>query len=239
MKINKIMVAKAAGTAWKWCRRVVFWSAVGSVALVVVLRFVPVYWTPLMLIRVCEQWGEGRPAMLKHRWVSIERIAEPLALAVVAAEDNRFLIHRGFDLEQIVEARRDADRGRRLRGASTISQQTAKNVFLWPGKSYVRKGLEAYFTALIEVLWGKRRIMEVYLNSIEMGDGIYGAEATAAAHFGKGAAALSRGEAALIAASLPNPRRLRSDRPSAYLLKRQGKILSLMGKIGPINWGVR
>ena len=155
----------------------------------------------------------------------------------VASEDNLFLDHNGFDIEQIQKARDEAEKGKRVRGASTISQQTAKNVFLLPTKSYIRKGIEAYFTLLIEWIWGKERIMEVYLNSIEMGDGVYGAEAVAQAHFKKPAARLSAGEAALIAASLPNPRKFNSGKPSPYMLKRQGQILSLMGKLIKIQMG--
>lgn len=157
----------------------------------------------------------------------------------MSSEDNRFLEHRGFDIEQIQKARSDARRGKKLRGASTISQQTAKNVFLWPGRSYLRKGLEAYFTVLIEFVWGKERIMEVYLNSIEMGDGIYGAEAVAQVHFGKKAFQLTDKEAAMIAASLPNPIRFNSAKPSPYMLRRQGQILSLMAKILPVDMGYR
>ena len=145
--------------------------------------------------------------------------------------------HHGFDMEQIQQARIEAEKGGRVRGASTISQQTAKNVFLWPGKSYLRKGLEAYFTLLIEWIWGKERIMEVYLNSIEMGEGIYGAQAVAQAHFKKEAYQLERSEAALIAATLPNPRRFNSANPSPYMKKRQAKILSLMDKLLQLPMG--
>ena len=139
--------------------------------------------------------------------------------------------------EQIQKARAEAEKGKRVRGASTISQQTAKNVFLWPGKSYLRKGIEVYFTFLIEWIWGKERIMEVYLNSIEMGEGIYGAEAVAEAHFGKHAYQLTKSEAALIAATLPNPRKFNSAKPSPYMLKRQAKIISLMGKLIKVEMG--
>ncbi|MDR1918486.1 MAG: monofunctional biosynthetic peptidoglycan transglycosylase [Tannerellaceae bacterium] len=222
-----------------WCRNVLGVVFLSSVLSVVVLRFVPVYYTPLMFIRMYEQIREGRPLKLEHRWTPLTEIAHPLALAVVASEDNRFLTHGGFDFEQIEKARDEAESGKRIRGASTISQQTAKNVFLWPGKTYVRKGIEAYFTLLIEWIWGKERIMEVYLNSIETGDGIYGAEAVAKAHFGKHASELSRGEAALIAATLPNPRRFNSAQPSSYMLRRQAQILSLMNKVGTIEMGYK
>lgn len=210
---------------------------VSSILLVVVYKFVPVFYTPLMLMRVMEQKQAGKPVRLQHQWVPINRIAQPLVQAVVASEDNRFMEHDGFDLEQIRLARKEAEKGKRVRGASTITQQTAKNVFLWPGKSYVRKGIEAYFTLLIEWVWGKERIMEVYLNSIEMGDGIYGAQAVAKAHFGKEAYQLSRGDAALIAATLPNPRRFNSAKPSPYMVKRRAQIHHLMRLLLPVPMG--
>jgi monofunctional biosynthetic peptidoglycan transglycosylase len=186
-----------------------------------------------------EQAREGKKIRLEHIWVPLEEIAQPLVLAVIASEDNRFPAHGGFDFEQIKMARSEAAAGRRVRGASTISQQTAKNVFLWPGRSWLRKGLEAYFTLLIEWIWGKERIMEVYLNSIETGDGVYGAEAVAREHFGKQAFELSQAEAALIAATLPNPRRFNSANPSSYMLRRQLQILSLMNKVGTVDMGYR
>lgn len=220
-----------------WTRNILIGLFISSLLAVVVYKFVPVYYTPLMFIRLFEQFQEGKSFKLDHKWVPMNEIAQPLAQAVVASEDNLFLDHHGFDMEQIQKARTEAERGKRVRGASTISQQTAKNVFLWPGKSYLRKGIEAYFTLLIEWIWGKERIMEVYLNSIEMGDGIYGAEAVARAHFKKPAYKLTRAESALIAASLPNPRRFNSGKPSPYLLKRQAKIVSLMGKLLKIEMG--
>ncbi|MDR1645049.1 MAG: monofunctional biosynthetic peptidoglycan transglycosylase [Tannerellaceae bacterium] len=220
-----------------WCRNILLGLWLFTILAVVALRFIPVYYTPLMFIRMYEQTKEGKALRLEHAWTPLEKIAHPLVMAVMASEDNRFLTHSGFDFEQIKKARNEAEAGKRLRGASTISQQTAKNVFLWPGKTYVRKGIEVYFTLLIEWIWGKERIMEVYLNSIEMGDGIYGAEAVARAHFGKHASGLSRAEAALIAASLPNPRRYNSAHPSPYMLRRQGQILSLMNKIEITNMG--
>jgi len=173
---------------------------------------------------------EGRELKLKHYWVPLERISKDMPLAVIASEDAQFMNHHGFDFNAIVHA---AERNRkhpekRKLGASTISQQTAKNVFLWPGRSWVRKGFEAYFTVLIELFWSKERIMEVYLNSIEMGEGIYGAEAVALEHFHVTAKQLTRSQCALIAATLPNPRRFSSKSPSAYMLKRQQRILHEM-----------
>lgn len=221
----------------RWIRTIFLFLLLSSLSAVVIYKFVPVYYTPLMLIRTFEMRNEGNSVKLEHEWVPMERIAQPLAQAVVASEDNLFIEHNGFDFTQIKKAIDEAESGKRVRGASTISQQTAKNVFLWPGKSYIRKGMEVYFTVLIEWIWGKERIMEVYLNSIEMGNGIYGAEAVAKAHFKKHAYQLSRSEAALIAATLPNPRRFNSARPSKYMLKRQAAILSLMGKLLPLEMG--
>lgn len=220
-----------------WIRNFVLFLFLSSLLAVVALRFIPVYYTPLMFIRVYEQKKAGKEAKIDHHWVPISEINNSLVLAVCSSEDNRFMTHKGFDFEQIDKAREEAEKGKRVRGASTISQQTAKNVFLWPGKTYVRKGFEAYFTVLIELIWSKERIMEVYLNSIEMGDGIYGAEAVALAHFGKHAVKLSRNDSALIAATLPNPRQRNSAKPSKYMLTRQAQILSLMNKIGVIDIG--
>ena len=196
-----------------------------TILAVVAYRFVPVYITPLMVIRCAEQVAEGKSVKMRHHWVSLDNISPHLPVAVMASEDQRFLIHHGFDFDAIEKAaRRNRLGAARKLGASTISQQTAKNVFLWPGRSWTRKGFEAYFTALIELLWSKQRIMEVYLNSIEMGDDIYGAEAVAECHFGKKSIELTRSECALIAATLPNPRKFDSSAPSAYMRARRGKI---------------
>ncbi|MCL2650126.1 MAG: monofunctional biosynthetic peptidoglycan transglycosylase [Candidatus Azobacteroides sp.] len=219
-----------------WTRNIILTLIALSLFFVVLYRFVPVYFTPLMFIRVCEQIKGDKPTKIKHQWVPISKISPNMAQAVIASEDNLFMEHNGFDFKQIDIAQKNAQKGKRMRGASTITQQTAKNVFLWPGRSYFRKGLEAYFTLLIEFVWGKERIMEVYLNSIEMGDGIYGVEAVSLAHFNKHAYQLSQQEAALIAATLPNPRKFNSAKPSAYILQRQTQIISLMGKIGVINF---
>ena len=186
-------------------KKVILWIVVAffasTILSVAVLRWVPVWFTPLMFIR-----------------------------AVMASEDARFQEHHGFDYKAIEHAamRNIKHPEKRKLGASTISQQTAKNVFLWPGRSWVRKGFEVYFTTLIELMWTKQRIMEVYLNSIEMGDGIYGADAVAEHHFNTTADKLTKAQCALIAVSLPNPRRMNSARPSAYMLKRQKRILHEM-----------
>jgi monofunctional biosynthetic peptidoglycan transglycosylase len=205
-----------------------------TILAVVGLRFLPVWVTPLMAIRCYQQLSEGKDLKLSHDWVSLDEISPSLPVAVIASEDARFLEHHGFDYEAIEKAaKRNREHPEKQKlGASTISQQTAKNVFLWPGRSWVRKGFEVYFTTLIELLWSKQRIMEVYLNSIEMGDGIYGAQAVAEEHFGKDAKDLSRSECALIAATLPNPRKFSSKSPSSYMLKRQSRILREMKFVG-------
>ena len=197
---------------------------------VVALRWMPVWFTPLMFIRVAQQAGAGQPMTLHHHWVPLEDISPSLSTAVMASEDAHFLEHNGFDYKAIEHAamRNMKHPEKRKLGASTISQQTAKNVFLWPGRSWVRKGFEVYFTVLIELIWSKERIMEVYLNSVEMGDGIYGAEAVAQEHFHTDAKNLSKAQCALIAATLPNPRKFSSKSPSAYMLKRQARILREM-----------
>ena len=218
-------------------RIVIQWMVVaffGSTILAVVaLRFIPVYFTPLMFIRLAQQASEGKTLKMHHHWVSLDDISPSLPVAVIASEDQRFLDHHGFDFKAIEHAaKRNMTRKDKPKlGASTISQQTAKNVFLWPGRTWVRKGLEAYFTSLIEIMWSKQRIMEVYLNSIEMGDGIYGADAVAERHFGCRAKELSRSQCALIAATLPNPRRFSSASPSPYMKKRQYRIMREMKHI--------
>ncbi|MCR5642585.1 MAG: monofunctional biosynthetic peptidoglycan transglycosylase [Prevotella sp.] len=197
---------------------------------VVILRFIPVWFTPLMFIRCGEQISDGRELKLKHSWVSLDEMSPSMPVAVIASEDANFLKHHGFDYKAIENAaiRNKKHPEKQRLGASTISQQTAKNVFLWPGRSWVRKGFEVYFTTLIELLWSKQRIMEVYLNSIEMGEGIYGVESVARHHFGTTAKALSRSQCALIAATLPNPRKFSSKNPSSYVLKRQKRIMHEM-----------
>lgn len=204
---------------------------VSSVLAVVAYRWLPVRVTPLMYIRSWQHRGDSVYTSWQHEWVSLDSISPYLPVAVMASEDQNFPRHNGFDFKAILEAQVEYERGGRRRGASTISQQTAKNVFLWPRSSWFRKGLEAYFTILIEAIWPKTRIMEVYLNSIEMGPGIYGAEAVARANFGCSAAELSRADCALIAATLPNPLRYSSREPSRYMRQRQRQIQRQMKPI--------
>jgi len=213
----------------KIIRYIVVGFFVSTLLAVVAYRFLPVYFTPLMFIRLFDQHKAGEELKMHHKWVSIEKISPSLPTAVMASEDARFLSHHGFDFQAIeTAAKRNIKEGKKKYGASTISQQTAKNVFLWPGRSWLRKGLEFYFTALIELVWDKERIMEVYLNSIEMGNGIYGAQAVARDNFGVDAKDLSDRQCALIAATLPNPRKFDSKNPSSYMFKRQRWILANM-----------
>ncbi|ERM84062.1 hypothetical protein P872_00710 [Rhodonellum psychrophilum GCM71 = DSM 17998] len=192
-----------------------------------------------MAIRWVEQvFDKEKEVRFKKDWVSIDKISRHMPQAVVAAEDQKFLDHFGFDREAMEKAWEGNKKGKRIKGASTITQQTAKNVFLWPGRNLIRKGLEAYFTILIEVLWSKERIMEVYLNVIEMGEGIYGIEAAAQTYYKKPAAKLSRQEAAMIAAVLPNPRRWSPARPTPYIYGRQSWILRQMNNINPVGFGI-
>ncbi|MEA4850617.1 MAG: monofunctional biosynthetic peptidoglycan transglycosylase [Paludibacter sp.] len=207
-----------------------------SIGWVVLARFVPVYVTPLMFIRTVEALAAGEAPRNTKDWVSIDKISHNMVQAVVASEDNLFMQHHGFSVTDIEKAIKHNKKGKRIRGGSTISQQTAKNVFLWPKRSYLRKGLEAYFTVLIELFWSKERIMEVYLNVIEMGDGVYGVQAAAQTYFNKDALQLTKSQSALIAACLPNPRKYSASNPSSYIQRRKSKIVSLMGKIEQVDF---
>ena len=215
----------------RWVRNILIFFFASTILSVVILKYVPVYVTPLMLIRACQQMADGQSPTINHEWVPLEQISHNLPQAVMASEDNLFLKHSGFDLEQIQKAQIEAKEGKRQRGASTISQQTARNVFLWPQRSWLRKGLEAYFTFLIEAIWGKERIMEVYLNSIEMGKGIYGAKAVAQCNFGTTPDKLTKDQCAFIAVSLPNPLTRDSAHPTAKMRKMHNTILKRMNQI--------
>lgn len=213
------------GKAVKWTLLLFFGS---TIAAVLIYKWVPVSVTPLMVIRSVQQMAAGHSPAYAHQWVSLDQMTPYLPVAVQASEDQNFMHHNGFDFKAIEDAVEEKRAGRRSRGASTISQQTAKNVFLWPSSTWVRKGFETYFTVLIELFWSKQRIMEVYLNSIEMGPAIYGAEAVAQRHFGCSASQLQRSDCALIAATLPNPIRFSSLNPSRYMKKRQKQIMHQM-----------
>jgi len=189
-----------------------------------------------MMIRVVENLAEGKKPSIQKDWLRFSKINSNLKLAVIASEDNNFMSHYGVDFKAIEKAQKLNKKGKKLRGASTISQQTAKNVFLWPSRTWLRKGLEVYFTGLIEIFWGKQRIMEVYLNVIEMGDGVYGAEAAAQKFFSKSAQNLNASEAAAIAAILPGPRKWRPDKPTPYISRKKSAILRAMNNIERPEW---
>jgi monofunctional biosynthetic peptidoglycan transglycosylase len=203
--------------------KLIIWFNIISLFFVVLYKFVPVPYTPLMVIRYFENKSAGKNIETKHHWVPIEDISKNLQKAVIASEDGRFFEHNGLDFSAMQKAAIGNFKGKKLKGGSTITQQTAKNVFLWQGRSYFRKALEAYYTLLIELVWGKQRILEVYLNSIEMGDGIYGAEAATQHWYKRDCKSLTRMQAAGIAAILPNPRRF-SPNGSAYISRKQSKI---------------
>ncbi|MFZ5564372.1 MAG: monofunctional biosynthetic peptidoglycan transglycosylase [Thermodesulfobacteriota bacterium] len=230
MKTRLIKIAK-------WIRDILIGCAVATLVPVILFRFVPVPVTPLMIIRCFEQIHNDQKLRLSKDWVPLKKISPNMVAAVIASEDQNFVRHFGFDIESIEKAYDQNRRGRRIKGASTITMQTAKNLFLWPDRSWLRKGLEAYFTVLLEICWSKERIIEVYLNIVETGRGIYGVEAAANAYYKKPAAKLSRREAAMIAAALPLPLRMNPARPSSYMISRQEWILHQMYYIdlGPMK----
>src|SRR5690554_1309811 len=217
---------------FKFLLKLFLWFIGLTVLWVLIYKFVPVPYTPLMAIRAIEGDEKYRT---RHDWVPIEEISPYLQLAVICAEDQTFLSHSGFDRKAIEKAIKSNEKGKNLRGGSTISQQTAKNAFLWPHRNWVRKGLEAYFTLLIETLWSKERILEVYLNSVEMGDGVYGAEAASQYWFKKSAKSLKVEEAAAIAAILPNPRSYSANPHGPYVSKRIQWTVRQMRYYGPFK----
>ncbi|WP_417888400.1 monofunctional biosynthetic peptidoglycan transglycosylase [Xanthomarina gelatinilytica] len=221
---------------FKFIFKLLLWQLVFSIGMVFLYKWVPVPVTPLMVIRSVENYQDQKPMGWKHDWVSLDQISKNLQLAVICSEDQNFLKHNGFDVEAIEKAYLDNKKGKRIKGASTISQQTAKNVFLWTQRSWFRKGLEVYFTFLIESIWSKERIMEVYLNSIEMGPGIYGAEAAAIYWYKKPASKLSQYESASIAAILPNPLKYKANPATNYIERRKIWIVRQMGYFGKLDY---
>jgi len=215
------------------------WAIIGffasTILTVILFSFINPPLTPLMVKRAFVKKSDGNRAGIHKDWVSFKKISPNMIQAVVASEDNRFVDHFGIDVQAVQKAVDYNKRHRRKRGASTITQQVAKNVFLWPARNYLRKGFELYFTFMIEAVWSKKRIMVVYLNVMETGNGMYGVEAAAQKYFRKPAKKLTRSEAALIAAALPNPRMRNPARPTPYLLRRQARILDLMRKIGSVE----
>lgn len=220
----------------RWLVRLIIGFLLLSVGSVILFRFVPVPCTPLMLIRVVQQGIAGKPLRLYKTWMPLSKISPSLPLAVVASEDQNYLEHSGFDVKAIEEAIEFNKKHKIKRGASTISQQTAKNVFLWPSRSFIRKGFEVYFTFLIELLWHKERIMEVYLNVIEMGDGVYGAEGAAQTYYHKHAKDLTVAQSAAIASILPSPLKWNLSAPPGFVLARQRWIIQQMNNLGALDY---
>jgi monofunctional biosynthetic peptidoglycan transglycosylase len=224
---------KSVGRLLKWIVLAILGCVVLSALVVLSLRWIDPPTSAFMLETRLRAMSEGdRTYRTDYEWVNLERISPHAAIAVIASEDQQFPFHAGFDLNSIRESVRASERGKKLRGASTISQQVAKNLFLWNGRNFVRKGVEAWMTVLIELTWPKERILEVYLNIVELGKGIYGMEAAARRFYHKPAARLTSSEAAVLAAVLPNPVRMHADRPSAYVLERRDWILGQMRALG-------
>jgi len=229
----RIFVRNVLRITWK----VIKWFFILSIFSVILFRFIPIPVKPLMLIRCAQQLIDGRELKMKKDWTSISNISAAMPLAAMAAEDQKFEEHFGFDLEAIEKAQQYNERhkGRKIHGASTISQQTAKNVFLVPSRGWIRKAFEVYFTFLIEIFWSKQRIMEVYLNVAETGDGIYGVEAASQEYFHKPAKKLSVRESALVAAVLPNPRKWSPANPSSFVQRKSQRIIKFMSNLSPLD----
>jgi monofunctional biosynthetic peptidoglycan transglycosylase len=221
---------------WRYTYRTFIALWLLSIVHVVVLKYAPIYFTPLMVLRSCQSLFNGKIPRNDKTWVPIEQISHNLVVACIASEDNLFMKHNGFSERAIRQAIAERKEGKRIRGGSTISQQTAKNVFTFCSRTWFRKGVETYYTILIELIWGKERIMEAYLNVVELGDGIYGAEAASRHYWGISANQLSKGQSALLAAALPNPLHYSITRPGPYMQKRKGQILNLMPKMGKIEF---
>ena len=221
---------------WQYTYRTILILWLLSIVHVVALKYIPVYFTPLMVLRSCQSIFDGKAPRNDKTWMPIEQISHNLVVACIASEDNLFLKHNGFSERAIRQALIERLEGKRIRGGSTISQQTAKNVFTFCSRTWFRKGIETYYTILIELIWGKERIMEVYLNVVELGDGIYGVEAASRHYWGIPANKLSKSQSVLMAAALPNPLHYSITRPGPYMQKRQKQILDLMPKMGKIEF---
>lgn len=236
MDITYLFAGKIRTLVFKITRLIVILFFLTSILGVFVYRYVPVYLTPLMCIRTYQQWKEGKDTHCEKTWKSIEKVSPYMYKAALAAEDSKFMTHNGFDWEAIEDAYENNSNGGKTKGGSTISQQTAKNVFLWPERSWLRKGLESYFTVLIEFAWPKKRILEVYLNIVETGDGVYGVEAASNKYFKKAAIDLNKTEAATIAASLRSP--LKSDiaHPDKKMLNYRNGIIRNMKYVDDVSF---
>ncbi len=233
---NKKVKISLGRRIWRYTYQTILILWLLSIAHVIILKYAPVYITPLMVLRSCQSITKGKAPHNDKTWVPIEEISHNLTIACIASEDNLFLKHNGFSKRAIKQALIERLEGKRIRGGSTISQQTAKNVFTFCSRTWFRKGIETYYTILIELIWGKKRIMEVYLNIVELGDGIYGAEAAAQHYWGIPSNKLSKAQSALIAAALPNPLHYSISHPGPYMQKRQKQILNLMPKMGKIDF---
>ena len=230
---NKISLGRRI---WQYTYRTILILWLLSIASVVILKYTPIYFTPLMALRSCQSIFKGEKPRNNKTWVPIDQISHNLTRACIASEDNLFLKHNGFSERAIKQAIIERLEGKRIRGGSTISQQTAKNVFTFGTRTWFRKGIETYYTFLIELIWGKERIMEVYLNIVELGNGIYGAEAAAQYYWKISANKLTKSQSALMAAALPSPRHYSITHPGPYMQKRQKQILDLMPKMGKIEF---
>lgn len=232
LKKSKISFLKRIQVIAKSIFKAAILAIVLSIVAIILLRWINPVTSSIMIQRQIESIFSGEFRAVSYTWVDYDFVSPELPIAIVAAEDQNFPNHFGFDIDQIEKALEQHKRGKRLRGASTITQQVAKNLFLWEGKSFLRKGIEAYFTVLIELLWSKKRILEVHLNIAEMGDMIFGAGAASIFHFKKTPDKLTRSQSALIAATLPNPLRFSASRPSNYVLRRQSWIIRQVNSLG-------
>lgn len=231
---RRVTKSNSSGTFEKYIQllgKLILWFFTITVLWVLAYRFINPPFTYLMILRGFERKADDKEWKIEQNWLSSDELSTNLKRAAIAGEDVRFMEHWGFDLKAMKKAYNKNKSGKQMRGGSTISQQTAKNVFLWPGRSYIRKGFEAYFTALMELLWSKERILEVYLNVIETGDGIYGADAAAREFYKKSGSALTKREAALLIAVLPNPLRWSPARPTGYIYSKQNRILRNMARL--------
>jgi len=225
------------GFVLRWLKRLLIIFVVFSIIGVLLFRFIPIPFTPFMVYKTIEQVSGGKGFRWHKTWVPLKEVSKQVPRALMAAEDQHFLEHHGFDFDAIKKAYKNNEKGKRVKGASTISQQTAKNVFLWPGRNWVRKGLEAWFTFLIELFWSKERIMEVYINVIEMGQGLYGIEAASREYYKKSSAQLTKGEAAMIACILPNPVLYSPLNPNARIYRKHKRVLQNMSRVKMPQWG--
>ena len=229
---KKISLKQKSGHIFKWILKFAIIFFVSTVLLVFAMRWINPVTSSIMVQRQISSFFRGDFELIKYHWVDYEDVSKFMPIAIVAAEDQNFPKHFGFDFKQIEKALKQNKRGKRIRGASTLTQQVAKNLFLWEGKSFVRKGIEAYFTLLIELLWNKQRILEVHMNIAEMGNNIFGVGTASLAYYKKSPAKLTKAQAALLAAILPNPNKYSAVKPSGYVRGRQNWIIRQINSLG-------